>query len=128
MKNPNPPSVICNSVNPGFTVLDIPDAIEYYTKTLGFKLDFDWGDPPHFASVSLGGVALHLLKRDKDAGKCSAYFAIEDADALYEYHQSIGVEITEPLANKPYDRRFCDAREGTGARQRRRARPVQQEL
>lgn len=111
MKTSNPPAVICNNVNPGFTVLDIHEAIAYYTKTLGFKLDFYWGDPPHFASVSLGGVAVHLLKRDRDAGKCSAYFAVEDADALYEYHQGTGADITEPIANRPYDMRDYQVRD-----------------
>lgn len=108
------PSVICNSVNPGFTVTDIPEAIDFYTTKLGFKFDFDWGDPPHFASVRLGNVALHLMKRKKGTGNCSAYFAVEDADSLYELHQSNGVEMTEDIADRPYDMRDYQVRDPYG--------------
>ncbi|MGK6353543.1 VOC family protein [Parapedobacter sp. DT-150] len=100
-----PPSVICNSVNPGFTVPDIPEAILFYTEKLGFTLEFEWGAPPHFASVSLDGVAIHLMKQENNAGGCSAYFAVEDADELYEFHKNNGVAVTEPVADRPYDMR-----------------------
>ncbi len=105
MNNSDAPSVVCDSVNPGFTVSDIPEAIAFYTKKLGFRFEFEWGDPPHFASVTLGSVALHLLKSEKATGNCSAFFAVNDADALYDFHERNGVEITERIADRSYDMR-----------------------
>lgn len=111
MNNTSPPTVICNSVNPGFTVLDIPKAIEFYTEKLGFIFEFDWGEPPHFAGVRLGNVSLHLMKREKEAGNGAAYFAVEDVDTLYAFHQNRDVEITEAIDNRPYDMRDYQVRD-----------------
>jgi len=98
-------------VNPGFTVLDLQKAIAFYTEKLGFTFEFDWGEPPYFAGIRLGNVSVHLMKREKEAGNNSAYFAVEDVDSLYNFHQSNGVEITETIANRPYDMRDYQVRD-----------------
>jgi uncharacterized glyoxalase superfamily protein PhnB len=114
MPNNTAPEVECTSVNPGFVVPDIGKAIEYYTQQLGFKFDFDWGEPPHFAGVSLGSVSLHLMKGVENVGKGFAYFVVADVDELYGYHQSNGVEIVEPIANKEYSMRDYHVRDFCG--------------
>jgi hypothetical protein len=114
MSNNSAPAVECTSVSPGFVVPDIPQAIENYTQQLGFKFDFDWGEPPRFAGVSLGSVSLHLMKGEDNIGKSSAYFMVEDADELYRYHQSNGVQIEEPIANRDYNMRDYRIRDFCG--------------
>jgi hypothetical protein len=111
MPDNSAPAIECTSVNPGFVVPDIPQAIEYYTQRLGFKFDFDWGEPPRFAGVSIGSVSLHLMKGVENIGKGFAYFVVEDVDELYDYHKSNSVEIVEPIANREYNMRdyhVCD--------------------
>ena len=114
MSNNTAPTIECTSVNPGFVVPDIQQAIECYTQQLGFKLDFTWGDPPRFAGVSLGSVAVHLMKREENIGKSSAYFAVDDIDALYSFHQSTGLEIIAPIGNREYHMRDYSVRDFCG--------------
>jgi len=100
-----PPNVECNSVSPGFVVRDITEAVGFYTKKLGFTVGFLYGDPPRFAGMNLGKVSLHLMTDQLRLVSGSAYFAIEDADELYEFHVHNGVEIIEPIGNRDYEMR-----------------------
>jgi catechol 2,3-dioxygenase-like lactoylglutathione lyase family enzyme len=113
MPNDTALAIECTSVNPGFVVPDISQAIEYYTQRLGFKFDFDWGEPPRFAGVRLGSVSLHLMK-GVETGKGFAYFVVEDVDELYDYHKSNDVEIVEPIANREYSMRDYHIRDFCG--------------
>jgi len=56
------PFVECEQIHAGLAVSDIPAAIEFYTKKLGFKVEFTWGDPPTFAGVNLGNGQMFLQK------------------------------------------------------------------
>ena len=49
-----PPKVDCDQIHAGLSVTDISEAVEFYTKRLGFTLGFLWGDPPRFAGMNLG--------------------------------------------------------------------------
>ena len=99
------PPILCDSVNPGLVVGDILTATEFYKNKLGFRLDFTWGDPPEFAAMTLGNISIHLLKGKEKTGKGFAYFGVEDVDTVYNFHKSNGVEIVEPIADRPYDMR-----------------------
>lgn len=55
------------------------------------------GPPPIFAGVKLGKVEVFLQKGTPDPKGCSVYFHVGDADALYEFHHSKGVEVGERL-------------------------------
>jgi uncharacterized glyoxalase superfamily protein PhnB len=114
MSNPVAPSVDCSSVTPGFIVKDINDAISFYRDKLGFKLEFMWGDPVHFAGMSIGKIHIHLMQGEVTTGKSLAYFAVEGIDELYEFHVANGVEITEPIGNRDYDMRDYQTRDPYG--------------
>src|SRR5262245_10833433 len=45
---------------PIFSVHDLKATARYYVDVLGFKLDWTYGDPPDFASVSRGHAVLFL--------------------------------------------------------------------
>ena len=60
------PFVECEQVHAGLAVTDIAAAIDFYTKKLGFKLAFTWGDPPTFAGVNLDKVQMFLRKGTPD--------------------------------------------------------------
>jgi len=97
-----PPFIECDQVHAGLDVIDIPTAVEFYSKKLGFTTAFTWGDPPTFAGVQLDKVQMFLRKGTPDPKGCFVSFMVGDADALYEFHRSQGVEIVEPIEDRPY--------------------------
>jgi len=52
MTSPTQPRIECEQHHATLSVTDIPAAVDFYTKKLGFWLAFTWGDPPNFAGVS----------------------------------------------------------------------------
>jgi catechol 2,3-dioxygenase-like lactoylglutathione lyase family enzyme len=94
--------VECEQVHAGLAVTDIGAAVEFYTKRLGFAAAFTWGDPPTFAGVNLDKVQMFLRKATPDPKGCTVYFLVGDADQLYEFHRAQGVDIAEPIADRPY--------------------------
>jgi catechol 2,3-dioxygenase-like lactoylglutathione lyase family enzyme len=96
------PFVECEQVHPCLVVSDIAKAVEFYTRKLGFKLTFTWGDPPAFAGVNLGNVQMFLKKGTPEPNGCTVSFMIGNADELYEFHLANGVEIAEPIADRDY--------------------------
>jgi catechol 2,3-dioxygenase-like lactoylglutathione lyase family enzyme len=102
MATPAPPFVECEQSNAGLAVSDIPAAVDFYTKRLGFTLGFTWGDPPTFAGVTLGKIQVFLQKGTPDAKGCSVYFHVGDADQLYEFHRGNGVEVAQGIGDREY--------------------------
>lgn len=106
MPDSKTPSIICDAVNPQLVVDDIIAATEFYKNKLGFRLDFTWDpDSPIFAAMTLGNISIHFLKGKEKAGKGFAYFAVEDIDAVYQFHTENGVPVVEAIADRPYDMR-----------------------
>lgn len=96
-------------------VRDIPAAVDFYTKNLGFRLGFTWGEPPTFAGVNLGDtVQIFLREGTPDPNGSVVFFVIGDADELYEFHRANGVEISEALADKPWGFRDYTVRDLDG--------------
>ena len=110
-----PPFVECDQVHPVLVVSDIPAAIDFYTKKLGFKLAFTWGgDPPTFAGVNIGKVQMFLQKGTPYPKGCSVSFLVGDADQLYEFHRANGVEVTAEIADREYGIRDYGVRDLNG--------------
>jgi catechol 2,3-dioxygenase-like lactoylglutathione lyase family enzyme len=99
-----PPFIECEEIHSGLAVSDIPIAVEFYVKKLGFQQAFTWGEPPTFAGVNLGKVQMFLAKGattpSSEVG--AAYFLVGDADQLYEFHRNNGVEIAQAIDDRPY--------------------------
>jgi catechol 2,3-dioxygenase-like lactoylglutathione lyase family enzyme len=110
MAVPSPPQVDCEQLHPGLAVSDVLAAVDFYTKKLGFRQAFTWGDPPTFAGVNLGQVQIFLQQGTPNPKGSSVYFALGCGDAsagsgtdeLYEYHRANGVEIVQPPADREY--------------------------
>jgi catechol 2,3-dioxygenase-like lactoylglutathione lyase family enzyme len=98
------PFVECEQLHAGVAVADLPAAVEFYSRKLGFTVAFTWGDPPAFAGVNLGDVQMFLEKGTPtpNPGSAAAYFLVGDADQLYEFHRANGLEIAEPIADREY--------------------------
>jgi len=102
MASSPPPFVECEQAHAGLTVTDIPAAIDFYTQKLGFKLGFTWGDPPTFAGVNLGKVQMFLQKGTPEPKGCTVSFLVGDADQLYAFHRSNGVDVAEAISDREY--------------------------
>jgi catechol 2,3-dioxygenase-like lactoylglutathione lyase family enzyme len=97
-----PPIVDCERHHTGIRVVDVPVAVAFYTDKLGFRLGFTWGDPPSMAGVNLGEAQIFLQKGTPHPEGCNLYFLVGDADELFEFHRSQGVEIVAEPADEPY--------------------------
>jgi uncharacterized glyoxalase superfamily protein PhnB len=121
--SPALPFIECEQIHPGLAVADIPTALDYYVKKLGFQKAFTWGErgfnpdmdaePPTFAGVNLGKVQMFLEKGTPTPNPDAAavYFLVGDADHLYEIHRANGVEIVQPIADRPYNMRDYTVRD-----------------
>lgn len=83
---------------------DLKTAIDFYVNKLGFTLGFTWGEPETFAGVNLGKTQIFLKTGTPtpSADLSAVSFVVGDADVLYEFHQSTGVEIAQPIDDRPY--------------------------
>ncbi len=111
---PVPPQVDCEQHHASLCVADVLAAADFYTTKLGFRLGFTWGDPPVIAGVNLDHVQIFLEQGTPCPQGCSVYFAIGDADELYGFHCAGGVEIVDPLADRPWGFRDYKVRDLAG--------------
>ncbi len=106
-----PPSVECERHHAGLAVENIPAAVEFYTTKLGFTTGFTWGEPPTFAGINLGDAQIFLQEGEPSPKDGSVYFLVGDADELYAFHQSQGVEIAQPIDDREYGIRDYSVRD-----------------
>jgi catechol 2,3-dioxygenase-like lactoylglutathione lyase family enzyme len=111
MTTPAMPQVDCEQHHPSLSVVDVLAAAEFYTKKLGFRLAFTWGDPPEIAGVNLGEMQTFLARGTPSPQGCSVFFVIGDADELYTFQRANGVEIVAPPEDKPYGLRDYSVRD-----------------
>jgi catechol 2,3-dioxygenase-like lactoylglutathione lyase family enzyme len=102
MTPPLPPEIDCEQTHTGLPVSDVVAAADFYTKKLGFKLAFTWGDPPVMAGVNLGNVQIFLQQGTPNPAGCSVYFVVSNADDLYEFQRSNGVEVVQEPGDREY--------------------------
>lgn len=100
-------SVKLESVSPILTVRDLPQALEFYQRVLGFDLAWSWGEPADIAAVCRGNVEITLTQRAdaKPAGSAHIYLGISGIDAYYSQIEQAGATIVVPLGDRPYGMR-----------------------
>ncbi len=100
-------------MSPQLLVTDIEHSIEFYTKKLGFDVEFRYED--FYAGVIKDSHSIHLKsgktsieerksKREKD--DLDIVFSVEDIEALYEEFVNKSVDIVQPLCERPYGKEF----------------------
>src|SRR5262245_11541272 len=107
----NRPHVECTQHHATLSFDDVRAAADFYTEKLGFILAFAEGDPPTFAGVNLGHVQIFLQQGTAAPETCGVYFVINDADALYEFHRTNGVEVSVTPADRGYGLRDYTVRD-----------------
>ena len=105
-------------VVPVFLVDEIVSTVEYYRDTLGFEVDYVYGDPPRYGSVSRGGAVVHFTKSDppgrrngvRRAGPgngVDAFFVVREVDVLHaQFAENGAVVITGPASHEYGMREF----------------------
>ena len=112
--NPHP---IFTSVAAHLYVRDLSASTEFFTKKLGFAIDFVFGDPPFYGQVSRdeARLALRLVEEPVFAGDIreredllSASITLASAaeiEQLFLFCQAAEVIIHQPLRSEPWQAR-----------------------
>ncbi len=110
------PKVDCERLHPNLPVPDVPAAVDFYTKRLGFTLWFIWplDGPPTFAGVNFGEVQVFLEKGTPNPAGISLSFVVGNADELCEAQREHGVEILLEPEDRAYGLRDYRARDLNG--------------
>ena len=87
---------------PILTVGDLKASTRYYREALGFKLDWDWGDPPDFASVSRGDGILFLCQGCQAPRGAWTMLFTRNVDKLHEEFRKRGAEIRMAPTDMPW--------------------------
>lgn len=91
---------------PVFPVKDLQRSIQFYTKTLEFKLDWEGGE---LGSVSRDGNALMLSQALDGAAPTCAWIGLK-SDELFAEYRAKGVKVLQEATNQPwaYEMKFED--------------------
>jgi len=100
-------------MSPQFLVADIEHSIDFYTKKLGFDLEFRYED--FYAGIIKDGHSIHLKsgkpsievrKSKRENDDLDIVFSVETVEDLYEEFVNKSVEIIQPLCDRPYGKEF----------------------
>lgn len=100
-------------MSPQFVVADMDRSIEFYTKRLGFDIDFRYED--FYVGIIKDGFSIHLKtgqplvgerQHKKDHEHLDITFSIEDIEYLYEEFLSKSAKVTQLLREMPYGKEF----------------------
>jgi len=92
-------------VTPIFRVSDLTASLDYYTRVLGFTLNWRDDDGNAFASVTRGRCDLFLSVGDQGHPGSWVWIAASDADAVHEELRARGAKVRHPPANYPWGSR-----------------------
>ena len=100
-------------MSPQFLVSDIGRSIEFYTKKLGFEVDFLHED--FYAGIIKNGHSIHLKsgsplteqrKRKRENEDLHIVFSVDAIEDFYTELVNKSVEITQPLCERSYGKEF----------------------
>ncbi|MGH2608958.1 MAG: VOC family protein [Tepidiformaceae bacterium] len=117
-------------VTPILNVSDLAESFAWFEK-LGWKKDWDYGDPPDFGAVRNGACVIFLClngqgsrggRRPRDAhsdylsGTWMAWALASpaDVDAAYALAVQQGVAVSAPPGDRPWNMRECHLRHPDG--------------
>ena len=101
---------VLKKMSPQLLVAHIEHSIEFYTKELGFSLEFRYED--FYAGIVRDGHSIHLkcgIPRGNDGKNkedLEITFSVDGSERLYEEVLSKSIKIVQPLRDMPYGREF----------------------
>lgn len=111
---------------PQLFVADLPASCDFFGKTLGFTVEFTYGEPPFYAQVKRGGaqVALRHVDRDvmdkiatamkADVDMLAASISVDDVQALYSEFQAAHAAFHQELRTEAWGARTFIVRDPDG--------------
>jgi uncharacterized glyoxalase superfamily protein PhnB len=102
---------------PVLVVQDVLRSVEHYRDTLGFRVEFTYGEPVFYAGVVRDDVVIHLqaaseTKRHPGHGGINIF--VTDVDALYRELTSRGARTLNEPKNYDYGMRDFDVQDLDG--------------
>ena len=98
---------------PVVAVADLDAALDFYTKRLGFALDWRNGD--HLAVIGNGVVSLFLRPFSAGGlGPAAIILNVDNADAVHDAWSAADVLIVNPIGTRPWGMREFTARDPDG--------------
>jgi len=100
-------------MSPQLKVTDIDRAVNFYTKKLGFDIDFRYQDS--YVSIVKDNYSIHLKSIDSFRSKrkinkedidLDIVFAVNGIEDLYKEISAKSVDIIQPLRRMPYGKEF----------------------
>jgi uncharacterized glyoxalase superfamily protein PhnB len=101
---------------PILSVEDLPAALDFYQRVLGFQTGWTWGEPTYLASICRDHVELNIGARGKAGppGTSKAYIQMRGIDTYYEQVRAAGATIPVPLAARVYGMKDFNVRDPSG--------------
>ena len=91
---------------PILNVKNLAASMEYYVNVLGFKMEWDWGDPPDVGSVERDDFSIMLVEDGQGHPGTWLWMGVEDAEQYYEEYKMSGAKIREHPVNYPWAYEF----------------------
>ena len=101
---------VLKKMSPQLPVANIEHSIEFYTKKLGFSLDFRYED--FYAGIVKDGYSIHLKwsippgNNTKNKEDLEITFSVDSIERLYTEVLGKSIEIVQPLRDMPYGKEF----------------------
>jgi uncharacterized glyoxalase superfamily protein PhnB len=104
-------NVVFRSVVPILAVRDVAGSAAFYQSALGFAVDFLYGTPAFYGSVSRGPVCLHLRcvkdrdfapRATSDVSPVAATIEVSDVLALFAEFGKSGAPLTDAPARQAW--------------------------
>ncbi len=91
---------------PILNVRNFSASIDYYVNVLGFRVEWDWGDPPDVGSVARDDCSIMLVEAGQGHAGTWLWMGVEDAEGYYEEYKASGAKIREHPINYPWAYEF----------------------
>ena len=123
MPDQDPANITC--VVPVLLTNDLEATIDFYTKKLGFRIDFRHGEPTILVGLSRGEASIHYAAATPTGPRNSAAwqdgnhpadvnFFLKNVDALYEDLQRRGAPVKGKPSDQSYGIRDLDIQDPNG--------------
>jgi catechol 2,3-dioxygenase-like lactoylglutathione lyase family enzyme len=102
---------------PQLFVADLPASCDFFGETLGFTVEFTYGEPAFYAQVKRGGaqIALRHVDRDvmekvgtamrADVDMLAASISVDDVGRLFNEFRAANVAFHQTLRTEPWGAR-----------------------
>lgn len=90
-------TITFGGITPILPVRDLAASVDYYTRVLGFAVQ--WQYPGTIAAVSRGRCDVFLCEGDQGHPGTWAWIGVDDVEALHDEYQRTGARIRQPPTN-----------------------------